>query len=518
MAFSRKGKPAAEKPVPAAKPRGGKPRGGPTIGVNIGSSLIKVVEAKPGKDGIQVTALGVAPTPPGTIENEVITDPQTLGQAIRQLIKESGIACKRCVSSVSGQSTVVVRIIEVPKMTPKELAETMKWEVERHVPFAANEVVMDFQPIDRPAAGGDDQNMEVLLAVAQQEVINKHVETIYAAGLDPVVIDVEPLAICRALIDASRNGAREQTIAIVNIGAAVTDMAIYQNGLLAFPRTLPIAGDSITRALSDGLQISMEQAERLKREKAAVLLDRAESLNPHMGFGTPEAADQTAPDATIGIPAAANGAPATEEELGFIPGLGFGFGTEPEPEAATNGANGEASNGTPDFDVDLGGGLTGMPFMDFDTAEPEVASAPSPKLDLSEPSEPSAAPAAMTMGADASLSASNAVDLSQFTEEQIFDAIGPILNDLIMEMRRSLEYYASRFQAQPDKIVLCGGTSKMRDLDKLIQSELGISVVVGNPLENVTVFSRTLSQDYLAEIASVFPVGVGLAIRDMLGD
>lgn len=514
MAFSKKGKPAAEKPVPAAKPRGGKPRGAPTIGVNIGSSLIKVVEAKPGKDGINVTALGVAPTPPGTIENEVITDPQTLGQAIRQLIKESGITCKRCVSSVSGQSTVVVRIIEVPKMTQKELAETMKWEVERHVPFAANEVVMDFQPIDRPAAGGDDQNMEVLLAVAQQEVINKHVETIYAAGLDPVVIDVEPLAISRALIDASKNGAREQTIAIVNIGAAVTDMGIYQNGLLAFPRTLPIAGDSITRALSDSLQISIEQAERLKRERAAVLLDRAEALNPHMGFGAPET-DDTVPDATIGIPAAANGStPAPEEDLGFIPGLGFGFGTQPEPEAE----NGSANGATPDFDVDLGGGLTGMPFMDFDTAESEVVAAPAPKLDLSGPADASADSMPMTMGADASIPGFGDTDLSQFTDEQIFDAIGPILNDLIMEMRRSLEYYASRFQTQPDKVFLCGGTSKMRDLDKLIQAELGVPVVVGNPLENVTVFSRNLSQDYLSEVASVFPVGVGLAIRDMLGE
>ena len=493
----------------------GKPRGAPTIGVNIGSSLIKVVEAKPGKDGILITALGVAPTPPGTIENEIIVDPQTLGQAIRQLIKESGITCKRCVSSVSGQSTVVVRIIEVPKMTPKELAETMKWEVERHVPFAANEVVMDFQAIDRPMVGGDDQNMEVLLAVAQQEVINRHIEAIYAAGLDPVIIDVEPLAICRALIDASKNGEREQTIAIVNIGAAVTDMGIYQNGLLAFPRTLPIAGDSITRAISDGLNIPIDQAERLKRERATVLMDRAASLNPHMGFGAPETDDdQGVPDATIAVPAPANGAPAGEEDPGFIPGLGFGFGAEPEPESS-------AANGTPDFDVDLGGGATGMPFMDFDLADSDAAApvAPAaPKVDLSEPMDAAAVSMPATTGADGFAPAVDDAQLAAFTDEQIFDAIGPMLNDLIMEMRRSFEYYASRFQTQPDKILLCGGTSKMKDLDKLIQAELGVPVVVGNPLENVTVFSRTLSQDYLTEVASVFPVGVGLAIRDMLGE
>ena len=166
----------------------GESSGGPTVGVDIGSSLIKVVEARPGKDGIQITALGVAPTPTGAIENEVIVDPQALGRALRQLLLESGISCKRSVSSVSGQSSVIVRIIEVPKMTKPELAETMKWEIERHVPFAANEVMMDFQPVERPAASPDDQNMEVLLAVAQQEVVNRHMETLFAAGLEPSAV------------------------------------------------------------------------------------------------------------------------------------------------------------------------------------------------------------------------------------------------------------------------------------------------------------------------------------------
>jgi type IV pilus assembly protein PilM len=493
----------------------GKTGGVPTVGVNIGSSLIKVVEARPGKDGVQITALGVAPTPPGTIENEVVIDPQTLGQAVRQLLSESGISCKRCVSSVSGQSSVVVRIIEVPKMTKQELAETMKWEVERHVPFAANEVVMDFQPIERQTAPADDQNMEVLLAVAQQEVINSHVETILAAGLNPVVVDVEPLAICRALIDASKNGDREGTIAILNIGAAVTDMGVYQNGLLAFPRTLPIAGDAITRALSDGLNIPIAQAERLKRERAVVLLERADALAPSMGFSGPQPANERgAPDATVGMAAAPAGE-AADDDLGFIPGLGFGFGQETETPAP-------AESSAPDFDIDIGGGP--VPAMDFDLSGADAApvSAPGSKPEISEPGASDAEPAALPALADsAGVVVGEGVsdaELAAFTDEQIFDAMGPMLQDLIVEIRRSLEYYASRFQSQPDKILLCGGTSKMKDLDKLLEAELGIPVVARNPLDNVTVHSKALSQEYLDDVAFVFPVGVGLAIRDMIGD
>lgn len=487
----------------------GKSRGGPTVGINIGSCLIKVVEARPGKGGPQITALGVAPTPPGTIENEVIVDPQTLGQAIRRLLSESGISCKKCVSSVAGQSSVVVRIIEVPKMTKQELAETMKWEVERHVPFAANEVIMDFQPVERPGADPAEQNMEVLLAVAQQEFINSHIETLFAAGLQPVALDVESLAACRALIDTAKGG-EEDTVAIVNIGAAMTELAVYQKKLLAFPRTLPIAGDAITRALSDGLHISMEQAEGLKRERAAVLLDRVQSPAADAGYGGPEPDDAIGNGDTVGLSTPPG--EAADDDFGFIPGLGFSFGA-PEAEAPDAGA---PSTGVEDEAPPS----AAVPFMDFDLSagdEDASESPAAPKLDLSGPIEP--------VGEDfASVPAvipddeAGEVDASQFTDEDVFDAMAPVLNDLIAEIRRSIEYYTSRFQNQPDKIILCGGTSKLRNLDKLLHSELGIPVMLANPLENVAAFSKSLDQDYLQEVAMVFPVGVGLAIRDMIGD
>src|SRR2546425_71815 len=168
--------------------------GGPTVGLDIGSQWIKVAEVAPGRGGPVVRALGSAPTPPGAMENNIIIDSQLLGLAVKKLLKDSGVGSRTSVSSVSGQSALVVRVIEVPRMSDSELAETMKWEVERHVPFAANEVIMDFQAIERADTPPDSQNMEVLLAVAQQDMIDRHVEMLFAAGLTPAAIDVEPLA------------------------------------------------------------------------------------------------------------------------------------------------------------------------------------------------------------------------------------------------------------------------------------------------------------------------------------
>lgn len=502
-----------------------KPGGPPTVGLDIGSGLIKVVEAKSGKSGPQITALGVCPTPDGVVSDDLVMDPPALGKAIKQLLSDSGIQTKRCVSSVSGQSSVVVRIIEVPMMSSKELQETMKWEIERHVPFSASEIVMDFAAIEKTDASPDDQNMEILLAVAQQELVNRHVETLFAAGLDPVAIDVEPLAASRSVLELSGNGDLEQTVALINIGNDITDIGIFRNGVLAFPRSLPLAGKAITRALSDTLQITPDQAEQLKRERARVMMERADLDVDSAGFGAPAPLDAGggygAP--TMGL---SGPAPSSEidENMDFIPGLGFtsmGGGEEPSPTDAPSPATGE-----PAFDIDIGESPSGsaLPFdlgVDDDAAA-DFAPIATPDLDLSGDVEdvPDLITSARPNGAEPEEESTDLaeIEMPYFADEMIFDSISPVLHDLVAELRRSIEYFVSRYQTQPDRIILCGGTAKIPDLDKFFEAQLGIPTVVANPLHNIEVFSKGVSEDYLREVASVFPVSIGLAIRDMTGE
>ncbi|MHB1458757.1 MAG: type IV pilus assembly protein PilM [Armatimonadota bacterium] len=474
----------------------GNARGGSTLGIDIGSNLIKVVEAKPGKDGIQITALGVTPTPPGTLENDVIIDPQRLGQAIRDLLKDSKVTTNKSVSSVSGQSSVIVRIIELPKMTKEELDKTMQWEVERHVPFSANEVVMDFQQIERPVPITTDENMEVLLAVAQQDIISNHVKTLFAAGLDPVAIEVEPVAICRALLD-SANAGKNDSVVILNVGAAGTEIGIYQHGLLAFPRTVPLAGDAITRAISDTLNISLEEADRIKLERAVVLPERASyfSASSMMG-GLGGYQDE---DTTTGFAAQAASEIGTDGgmDLSFIPGLGYSVDKN-QPAAQE-----EASVGMPDFDVDINT-ESSAPGLDFDLGLEDDTVNP-PKI--------------FAPGLNTETSSDFGTGSSEgITNEQIFDAMAPVIMDMISEVRRSLDYYAGKFNSMPDSIMLCGGTARMQGLAQLVQNELGIPVTLANPLNNVTVSSLALSKGNLEEVATIFPVSLGLAVRDMIGE
>lgn len=511
------------------------------VGIDIGSSLIKVVEARAGRDGIQVTAMGVAPTPPGAIDNEIVVDPVTLGQTIRGLLSESGISTKHCVSSVSGQSSVIVRIIEVPKMTPQELAETMKWEVERHVPFSASEVEMDFVPVVREDADPQDQNMEVLLAVAQQEVIGSHLDTISAAGLIPLAIDVESLASSRSLIDMDVEKITK-TIAIMNVGALSSEIGIYKNGLLAFPRTIPMAGDAITRAISERLGVSLEEAERIKREQAEVIVERVQQVGSSMDLGDVhsiadfedfepvgalgEASDETPAEA--GQAAAggeeASSEPTAEDSAAAIPGFDVDFAKPSEEEAAP------PKRLNFDLDLDSSGGEAEAP-APADIPEPAAEAAePGAEAFETAPETQETPPAQSVDEAQTEVSPLPGVDLSawdddfskeeqkDFSKEDICDAMSAVLADLVSETRRSLEYYMGRYQTQPEEIILCGGSASLKGFDKLLQSELGVQVSIANPFKNTRVFSKSLSQDYLEEVAAIFPVGLGLAIRDMIGD
>lgn len=464
----------------------GNTRVGPTVGIDIGSNQIKVAEARPGRDGAQITALGVAPTPPGTVENDTIVNPELLGQAIKDLLRESRISTNKSVSSVSGQSSVVVRIIEMPKMTEEELDKTMQWEVERHVPFAANEVVMDFQAINRPVPVTDEQNMEVLLAVAQQDVINNHVKTLFAAGLEPIAIEVEQVAISRTLLDTPKDENNDSAV-IINIGSEDTEIGIYQHGLLAFPRTIPIAGNTLTRALSDSFNITTEEAEQLKMDKAVIIPERVSlisnsTLIPGInGFQN---------DDTIG----GFDIPAADDDIGFIPGLGFTDSPIQMPEDQP------ADNADPDFDIDLGGAQTTSIPLDFD-------------LDISDNQA-----AANTVELEDSGINEASSKIEEITETNIFDAIAPSIMDLISEIRRSLDYYSGKFSSLPDTAIICGGTAKIKGLDQLMQNELGIPVKAAEPIKSVTISSNALSSGDVEEVAAIFPLSLGLAVRDIIGE
>lgn len=268
-------------------------KGGSVVGLNIGTSTIKAVELLPGRGGIEVMGLGIMPTPDDTMSNGVIVAPDVLGGAIKDMLSSSGIRSKAVVSSVAGQSSLVIRIIEVPKMSDSELKETMSYEIERHIPFAATEVMMDYKPLHPADENPDAQNMEVLLCVAQEDMINAHVQTLEAAGLLPRAIDVEPLAAARATIELLGEPTPGETVGILNIGSSIADISVMRDGLLTFTRAVPVAGDALTQALIETFGVEKFEAERIKNEMGTAILEQedAQAVDFSAGAVGAESAD-----------------------------------------------------------------------------------------------------------------------------------------------------------------------------------------------------------------------------------
>lgn len=464
-----------------------RPSGGTFVGLDIGTATIKAVEVKGAGPNLQVTALGIADTPPGTIQQGLVADAKTLGAAIKSLLTKSGIRPGRCVSAASGNAGVVVRVIEVPKMTPKDLAETMKWEIERHIPFAANDVEMGYQKIDDAQSDADpnNPNMEVLLAVAQRDMVAEHLKTLEAAGLQPFSIDVEPLAIGRALLDLDNSGLGTRNVAVVNIGAANTDVGIYKAGTLRFPRAVPIAGDNFTRAIADHLGLNMDQAEDEKRQNAAILMDVLESAQAAPG-------DSPFGDGNFG---------SSPFDMGGVPPANP-FDAAPVPPA--NPFDAPAVPPANPFDT--------PPANPFDTAPPNPFGDPVPvnPFDVA-PGEAVATASPF----DSPVAPPAPEDPRRRRQREIFDALVPVLAELAVEVGRSVDFFRSRYPSEViDQVIICGGSAQIMDLDKFFQRELGIPTRIANPFQSVRVSSRQMDPATLDRIAPTFAVALGLAARD----
>ena len=418
--------------------------GGSYVGVDIGSNLIKVAEVRPGRNGLEVVALGVAPTPQEAFDNSMIVDANLLGQAVKNLIKQSGISTNQSVSSISGPSSVVVRVIDVPPMNEAELAEAMKWEVERQVPFPIEQLVADFQKIERPEGYSEGQNIEVLLAVAQQDVIDRHVEMLFAAGLKPKAIDVEQLAVGRTLLDMGLTSSEPgHAVIIVNIGASNTDVGIFRDRLLTFPRSIPLAGDNITRAIAELLQVDLATAENYKREVGEVLFDQmspqANPFSPASPFETGGFVDFSQQDAPP--PSAPTSSPS-----GRMP-FDFSAAQEPplNPPTAANTPF-DFSTSAPEPEPTLGGLTPATPLTDFgaeasaDTGA-QVFGQPDGEHGAQGLYPPQDTPSDANLPVVTNSTGDPARDALRIN---VFNAMAPILAELVQEVRRSVEYYRTK--------------------------------------------------------------------------
>ena len=230
------------------------------IGLDIGCSSIKLVELREDKKGYKLQNLAISPLPSEAIVDGALMDSVTIIDAIRDVIANSKTKARDVVTSVSGHS-VIVKKISLPFMTEAELEESIQWEAERYIPFDINDVNIDFQIFG--AAPENPEVMDVVLVAAKKDMINDYVSIIMEAGLNPVIIDIDSFAL-ENMLAINYDIAKEETVAIVNVGARVANINIVKNNISAFTRDIFKGGNQITEEIQRQLHVDHEEAEKIK--------------------------------------------------------------------------------------------------------------------------------------------------------------------------------------------------------------------------------------------------------------
>ena len=134
-----------------------------TFGLDIGTSAIKVVELAQSKGGLALKSFATVPLPRDVIAEGTIREPQVVTDAIRECVEKAGITGTSTIISVSGREAIVKRV-PLPKVTAKELGDAIQLEAEHHIPFAIDDVFLDYQVMGESA-----NSMSVLLVATKKD-------------------------------------------------------------------------------------------------------------------------------------------------------------------------------------------------------------------------------------------------------------------------------------------------------------------------------------------------------------
>jgi len=227
-----------------------------SIGLDIGSSLIKIVEIDHSKGDPILRNYGIAKLPPEAIVEGEIMDRSLVIEGIQDCMTKANVTREEVVTAVSGRAVIVKKIV-MDKMNPDDAKEAIFWEAEQHVPFDIDDVCLDFQVLKEDVGANQ---MEILLVAAKKEMVNTHAELIRDAGYNPVIIDVDSFAVQNAY-EFSSGGSYERVTGLINIGSDVTNINIVQNNIPLFTRDLSVGSNAFIEAIQRDLGVSFEEAE-----------------------------------------------------------------------------------------------------------------------------------------------------------------------------------------------------------------------------------------------------------------
>ena len=237
---------------------------GTASGLDIGDLCIRIVQIEKEGKKDRLIGYGSIPLEKGSVSDGEIEDENQVVEKLKSLQRSTKLGklkSKKVICSLP-ETKAFLRIISMPKLEKKEIKEAIKWEIEANIPLTLDQVYYDWQVLDENIAGEKGKTSILVVAVARNTV-DKFISVIEKAGLEPVGFEVESIAQARSLINIEWE---KKTVLIVDIDDRSTGILVSSKGIPCFTSSVPVSGQSITSAISKGLNVTFDEAEKIKNE------------------------------------------------------------------------------------------------------------------------------------------------------------------------------------------------------------------------------------------------------------
>ncbi len=260
------------------------PKAPPLFGLDISSSSVKMLEiVEAGKDSYRVERYAIEPLARDAVVDGNINNLEAVTESVKRAYKRLGTRTRHVAMAVPSGAVISKKIIVQAGLREGELEMQVETEANQYIPFALEEVNLDFQVIGPAPSGPEEQ--EVLIAATRKEKVEDRVAVAESAGLKPLVMDVESYAQQSALslvVQQLPKAGKEQNVAVVDVGASVMNVSVLRNEQSVYTREQAFGGSQLTQDIVSRYGMSAEEAENAKRSGGLPDDYETEVLRPFM--------------------------------------------------------------------------------------------------------------------------------------------------------------------------------------------------------------------------------------------
>jgi type IV pilus assembly protein PilM len=211
---------------------------------------------------VTLEKFGQVALPEGAVRDGEVVDSPLVSDALRQLWSHTGFSHKHVLLGIANQR-VIVRQVDLPRLPARELKASLPFQVQDFLPMPVDQAVLDFHPVSEITEPGQGPMLRGLLVAAARDMVLANVQSAQRAGLKVTGVDLTSFAVLRSMGEA---GAADcDTVALIDIGARITNIVVHRAGVPLFVRILLMGGQDVTDAVSEHVGVDRSEAEALKQ-------------------------------------------------------------------------------------------------------------------------------------------------------------------------------------------------------------------------------------------------------------